>query len=102
MSDYDLIGLHDFLIHTPESGVRKILVDKVTMTDVHCNLLLKIAKCCSPEDFAQHFAAEDFPKIRLGPAESKMKEKFWGDCTKILLERGILQPAVPGTHKIAA
>lgn len=102
MSGYDTAGLHDFLLHTPEGGVRKILVDKNKMTDVHCNLLLKIVKGCSPEDFAQHFEKQDFPKIRLGPAETKIKEKFWGDCTAVLLERGILQPAVDSPIKIAA
>lgn len=102
MSEYDLFGLHDFLVHTPESGVRKILIDKQKVTDVHCNLLLKIAKTCSPEAFASHFEKQDYPKVRFGPAETKIKEKFWGDCTGVLLERGILQPAVKTAMKIAA
>ena len=100
MSKYDVLGLHDFLMHTPESGVKKILIDRQRTTDAHCNLLLKIAKGCSPEDFERHFENQDFPKVRMGPAESKIKEKFWADCTAVLLERGILQPAVAG--KIAA
>lgn len=100
MSEYDLLGLHDFLIHTPENGIRKMLVDREKFTDAHCNLLLKIAKGCSSEEFAFHFEAENFPKVRFGPAEQKIKERFWGECTSILLERGILQPAV--TNKAAA
>ena len=101
MSQYDLEGLHDFLIHTPENGVRKMLVDRQKMTDVHCNLLLKVAKGCSAGDFARHFENQDLPKLRLGPAELKIKEKFWSDCTALLLERGILQPAVTGSQKAA-
>lgn len=100
MSEYDLLGLHDFLIHTPENGIRKMLVDREKFSDAHCNLLLKIAKSCSPEDFASHFESEDFPKVRFGPAETKIKERFWGDCTVQLLERGVLQPAV--SNKAAA
>ena len=100
MSQYDTYSLHDFLVHTPESGLRKILVDNKRMTDVHCNLLLKIAKGCDGNQFTEFFEKGEFPKLRFGPAEKKIQEKFWGDCTALLLERGILQPA---THqKVAA
>lgn len=93
MSQYDTQGLYEFLLHTPEGGLRKMLVDRNKVTDVHFNLLIKIVRACSLEQFAEHFGKQDFPKIRLGPAESKIKEKFWGDCTTLLIERGILQPA---------
>lgn len=102
MSQYDIPGLHDFLIHTPENGVRSILVDRVKMTDAHCNLLLKVAKSCSADEFSAHFESKDFPKVRFGPAEAKIKEKFWDDCVAVLLERGILQPATPGKNREAA
>jgi hypothetical protein len=94
MSQYDTYSLHDFLYHTPESGLRKMLIDRKNMTDVHCNLLFKIVKSVSPEQFAEHFEKKDFPKLRMGPAEMKIKEKFWDDCVTVLLERGLLQPAV--------
>lgn len=100
MSQYDTQSLHDFLIHTPESGLRKMLVDKKTMTDVHCNLLIKIAKSCSLEQFAEHFENKDFPKVRMSPAEIKIKEKFWQDSVLALNERGLLQPIA--TSKVAA
>ena len=93
MSHYDTYSLHDFLFHTPESGLRKMLIDRQKMTDVHCNLLFKIVKCCSPEQFGMHFDNSDFPKLRFSPAEEKIKEHFWNNCTAVLLERGILQPA---------
>jgi hypothetical protein len=94
MSQFDTQSLYDFLFHTPEGGLRKMLVDKKNMTDVHCNMLIKIVKGCSMEQFMEHFEKKDFPKLRFGPAEMKIKEKFWDNCTTTLLERGILQPSV--------
>jgi len=100
MSQYDTHSLYDFLFHTPEGGLRKMLVDKKNMTDVHCSLLIKIVKSCPADVFAEHFEKQDFPKIRFGPAEVKIKEKFWGNCMATLTERGLLQPAVQ--QKVAA
>ena len=102
MSLYDTQSLYDFLFHTPESGLRKMLVDKKNMTDVHCNLLIKIVKSGPAEQFAEHFEKQDFPKMRMGPAEMKIKEKFWDNCIATLLERGILQLAPPVSNKVAA
>ena len=101
MSLYDTQSLYDFLFHTPESGLRKMLVDKKNMTDVHCTLLIKIVKAGPVEQFVEHFEKQDFPRLRMGPAEMKIKEKFWDNCMATLLERGILQP-LPGNNKIAA
>ena len=95
MSLYDSRSLHDFLFHTPESGLRKMLIDRKNITDVHCNLLFKIVKSTTPDQFSELFDKHEFPKLRLGPAELKIKEKFWADCTATLLERGLLQPATP-------
>jgi hypothetical protein len=100
MSQYDTHSLHDFLFHTPEGALRKMLIDRKNMTDVHCNLLLKIVKTCTADQFGMHFDKQDFPKVRMSPSEEKLKEKFWKDCTTTLLERGLLQPAV--AHKLAA
>jgi hypothetical protein len=102
MSQYDTQTLFDFLAHTPEGGLRKMLIDRKTMTDVHCNLLLKVVKSCSAEQFGEHFEQQSFPKIRTSPAEDKIKEKFWQDCTATFLERGILQKAPAPSHKEAA
>lgn len=93
MSSYDTQSLYDFLFNTPEGALRKMLNDKKNMTDVHCNLLIKIVKSVPMEQFGELFDKKEFPKIRLGPAEMKIKEKFWENCTATLLERGILQPA---------
>jgi hypothetical protein len=100
MSQYDTQSLYDFLFHTPEGGLRKMLIDRKNMTDVHCNLLLKIVKGCTAEKFAEHFAKQDFPKLRMGPAEEKIKEKFWQNCMATFADRGLLQPASP--QKLAA
>jgi hypothetical protein len=43
---------------------------------------------------------KEFPRIRMSPAEMKLKEKFWDQCFVVLKERGILQPAAPA--KVAA
>lgn len=101
MSQYDALGLYDFLFHTPENGLRKMLIDRKNMTDVHCNMLLKIVKSCTAEQFSSHFEKQDFPRIRLSNAEEKIKERFWNDCTATLLERGVLQKASQ-SNKIAA
>lgn len=100
MSQFDTNSLYDFLLHTPENGLRKMLIDRKNMTDVHCNLLIKIVKSTSAEQFGQHFEKQDFPKIRFSAGEEKIKEKFWNDCQATLLERGVLQPSVP--KKVAA
>ncbi|HAG92360.1 MAG TPA: hypothetical protein DCL41_10830 [Bdellovibrionales bacterium] len=102
MSQYDLVGLHEFLAHTPEKGIRKTLIDQNLFSEAHCSLLLKVAKTCTAEDFAEHFENQSFPKVRMTNKESLLKEKFWKDCEKILKERGILQPAPTGSQKIAA
>jgi hypothetical protein len=91
MSRYDTQSVYDFLLHTPEGGLRKILVDRNRMTDVHLNLLIKIVRACDEERFCEHFHNQDFPKLRMSPNEMGIKEKFWQNCVAVLLERGLLQ-----------
>lgn len=93
MSQYDVSSLYDFLQHTPEQGLRKMLVDNKPFTEPHFNLLIKIVRGCDGPTFAQHFEKADFPKIKMGPAETKIKEKFWGDCIACFNSRGLLSPA---------
>jgi hypothetical protein len=99
MSSYDTQSLHEFLTGTPEAGLRKMLIDKKNITDVHCNLLLKIAKSCNAAQFGEHFEKKDFPRLRTSAAEDKIKEKFWDSCMIVFKDRGLLQPAV---NKVAA
>lgn len=90
---YDLPGLFDFLAHTPEAGLRKMLIDNKTFTDVHFTMMMKMVRNCNAEKFAEHAEKADFPKIKFGPAETKLKEKFWNDCFTTLSSRGLLNPA---------
>ena len=93
MSDqqYDVKGLFQFLAHTPEQGLRKMLVDSKPMTDAHLNLLIKVVRAGDEAAFCEHFVKKDYPKIKMGPAEQKIKDKFWDDCTTTLKSRGVLQ-----------
>lgn len=93
MSQYDYAGLHQFLLHTPEQGLRKMLVDQKSFTDSHFNLMLKVVRGCNETDFCMHAEKADYPKIKLGPAEQKIKEKFWADLITVCSSRGILSPA---------
>lgn len=95
MSQYDLPGLFQFLTQTPEQGLRKMFVDGKPMTEPHFNLLIKVIRNCKEEDFCNYCEKEDFPKIKMGPAEQKIKDKFWKDCMQAFQARGILNPAMP-------
>lgn len=93
MSQYDYAGLYQFLLHTPEQGLRKVLVDQKSFTDAHFNLMLKVVRGCSESDFCGHAEKGDYPKVKMGPAEMKIKEKFWADLTSVCNARGLLAPA---------
>ena len=95
MAHYDTDSLHDFLTTTPERGLRKMLIDGQSLTEVHFNLLLKVVRATSVETFGAHFEKGDFPRIRMTPAEDKIKERFWANCVATLSERGLLE-AVAG------
>jgi hypothetical protein len=94
MSQYDVSGLFQFLSQTPEQGLRKMLVDNKPISDVHFSLLLKVVRSGGEQQFCEHFDKKDFPKVKFGPAEQKLKDKFWDDCITACLARGILQPSV--------
>ena len=93
MSTYDSAGLYQFLAHTPEQGLRKMLVDGKPMTDVHFSLMLKVVRAGDEKQFCELFEKKEFPKVKFGPAETKLKDKFWDDCIVTFKNRGILQPA---------
>ena len=95
MSQYDSPGLYEFLHQTPEQGLRKMLVDNKSFTEPHFNLMIKILRACNQTQFTEHFEKSDFPKIKMGPAELKLKEKFWADCVVIWKSRGLLNPGLP-------
>jgi len=90
MPHYDTSSLHEFLSHTPEKGLRKMLIDGQSLTELHFNLLLKVVRATSAEAFQDHFTNGDFPRIRFSPAEERLKERFWNSCAATLSERGLL------------
>lgn len=90
MSDYDYAGLYQFLHQTPEKGLRQMLVDQKSFTEVHFQLLMKVVKNCNQESFMSHIEKGDYPKMRFGPAEEKLREKFWKESQNWFLQRGIL------------
>lgn len=92
MPQFDLTGIYEFLMHTPEGGLKKILIDGQRFTEVHLNLLLKIVKTTSYENFCSHFEKKDYPKVKFNPNETKLKEKFWDDCVKVWQDRGLITP----------
>ncbi len=100
MSQYDLSSLYSFLLHTPENGLRKMLIDNKPFSEIHFNLMMKIVKTCDEQKFIECYEKCEFPKVKIGPAEGKIREKFWGDCTTTFTSRGLLIPAA--AQKIAA
>jgi hypothetical protein len=90
---YDIPGLFEFLTHTPESALRKMLVDNKPFTEAHFSTLMKMVRNCNESKFSEHAEKGDFPKIKFGPAETAIKEKFWADCFATLSSRGLLNPA---------
>lgn len=93
MSQYDFAGLYQFLLHTPEQGLRKILVDQKSFTDVHFNLMLKVVRGCPEAEFCAHAEKQDFPKVKMNANDQKLKEKFWNDLFTVCKARGLLAPA---------
>ena len=77
-----------------------MLVDPKSFSDAHFNTMLKVVRAGDVKVFCDHFEKKDFPKVKFGPAETKVKEKFWNDLISATLAKGILQPAVAG--KVAA
>lgn len=90
--NYDITSLYQFLTQTPEGGLRKMLIDGKPITDIHFNLLMKVVKFGTEEDFKKFCETNTFPPVRLSPKENPLKETFWADCLKTFQTRGILQP----------
>ena len=95
MSQYDIAGLYQFLHSTPEKGLRQMLVDAKSFSDVHFSILMKVVRGCDEGRFIEHYEKSDFPKMRFGNAEEKVRERFWKDCHSWFLQRGILSTMTP-------
>ncbi len=102
MSQYDTESLFQFLTSTPEKGLRHTLIDN-KFSEPHFNILMKIVRGATLEQFQSFFSKQDFPKIKFNDKESKIKPKFWNDCVMCLNSRGLLSPApAKKVEKIAA
>ncbi len=85
-------SVYDYLLHTPEGPLRKMLKDDKT-TDVHINLLLKIVKGCNLQQFTDMMTKDSFPVLKFSANEIKIKETFWKTCCATLESRGLLSQA---------
>ncbi len=95
--NYDGNLLHQFLVNTPESALRKMLVDN-QFTETHFNMLIKILRSGNEDQFCQHFYNADYPKVKFNAKEIGLKETFWSKCIQTLNQHGLLSPA----QKVAA
>ncbi len=96
-TNYDASLVHQFLAHTPESALRKMLVDK-SFTEVHFNMFMKILRSTNEAQFCDHFNNATYPKAKFNANEINLKEKFWDSCIAALNSHGLLSPA----QKVAA
>ena len=90
MSLPEIERIHEFLLHTPEERVRRVLLDPASFTAAEARLALKIARSCDIEEFAVHFRREDFPNVRTNAAELKVRDTFWPRLKAMLRTRGLL------------
>jgi hypothetical protein len=91
----DIASLYDFLVNTPEGGLRKMFVDNKNFTEAHFNLLMKVVRACNGEQFRTHFESQDFPKVKMNANDVKLKETFWNECLKVWTARGLWTGGAP-------
>ncbi len=91
-TNYDANLVHQFLIQTPESALRKMLIDK-SFSEIHFNMMIKILRSTNEVQFCDHFYNSTYPKAKFNGNEINLKEKFWDECVKALNSRGLLSPA---------
>lgn len=89
---YDGNLLHQFLSNTPESALRKMLVNP-KFNEIHFNMMMKILRSGNESQFCEHFYAGTFPKAKFNAGEIALKEFFWQNCTQALNQHGLLSPA---------
>ncbi|MGE3974162.1 MAG: hypothetical protein AB7F59_06525 [Bdellovibrionales bacterium] len=85
----DIASVYEFLLHTSEGNLKKMLVDN-KMTDTHLRMLLKVVKTCNLEQFRMCYQKQEFPKVKFSASESNLKETFWDCCAKTLQSRGLI------------
>ena len=96
-TNYDANLVYQFLTQTPESALKKMLVDP-KFTDVHFSMLMKVIRHSNESQFCDHFYNGTYPKAKFNANEINTKEKFWNECINCLNQHGLLSPA----QKVAA
>lgn len=91
-SNDELKGLHGFLRATGEGNLKKMLIGG-RMTDVHLRVLLKVARTVNETEFATHWEAGTFPKVKMSPEESALKETLYAICGEACAKVGLLTGA---------
>ena len=59
-SNYDANLVYQFLTQTPESALRKMLVDP-KFTQNHFSMRMKIVRASNEDQFCEHFYKSDYP-----------------------------------------
>jgi hypothetical protein len=85
----DISSVFEFLQHTSESNLKKMLVDQ-KMTEAHLRILLKIVKSSTFEQFQMAYQKQEVPRIKMSAAEANLKETFWSICQASLQSRGLI------------
>lgn len=96
-SMYDANMVYQFLTQTPESALRKMLIDP-KFSQNHFSMLMKIVRASNENQFCDHFYNSTYPKSKFSAPEINLKETFWASCVLVLNQHGLLSPA----QKIAA
>jgi hypothetical protein len=92
-SPTELTSLHGFLKSTGEGNLKKMLSGG-KMTEVHVGALVKIARASTEEAWLAHWEAGTFPKVKFTPAETALKETFYGVCGEACVKMGLLPAAL--------
>jgi hypothetical protein len=88
----ELKSLHGFIRTTNEGNLKKMMAGG-SMTDVHVGFLVKIARACTADEFATHWDAATFPKMKFTPAERGLQEKCYGIFAEACMKLGLLTAA---------
>lgn len=89
VSHDELKSLHGFLRSTGEGNLKKMLVGG-RMSEVHLRVLLKVARTVSEDEFCTLWEAGGFPKLKMSPAESALKENFYSVCGEACAKVGLI------------
>lgn len=98
MNTNEVNSVYEFLLHTPEDGVRRMLLDPSDFGDGYVRMALKIVRACGADEFAGHFEQGDFPRIKMGPADIKIRDSFWPQFKSTLEKRGLLSSESTMSH----